>query len=99
GSWKRKGKRPVEKNGSFNWSNWPSPSSRADCIQSPLLLTRRHTPTFSPSAFKCVLLRPFKQGGPNGVLPLAERVLRERGSRLPNDRTSSPPSGGEAETD
>src|ERR1700757_4737056 len=35
----------------------------------------------------------------HGVLPLAERVLRERGSRLPNERTSSPPSGGEAETD
>ena len=32
-------------------------------------------------------------------LPLAERVLRERSGCLPNDGASSPPDGGETETD
>src|SRR5438445_9807055 len=34
----------------------------------------------------------------DGVLPLAKRVLRERSGRLPSDRASSPPGGGETET-
>jgi hypothetical protein len=35
----------------------------------------------------------------DGVLPLAKRVFRERSGCLPNVGTSSPPRGGETETD
>ena len=59
-------------------------------------ILRRHLLDKVPVSDLCEELARIEA---DGVLPLAKRVLRERSGRLPNDGTSSPPGGGETETD